>query len=893
MPRLQGIRRVLRLSRGRVDLGAIDDELRFHVECRIDELTANGMLEPEARALALEEFGDWAQHRGAVVAIDRHHSREQHMREVLESIAADARQAGRGLRRNPGFATVAVITLALGIGATTSVFSAVDGVLLRPLPYPEANRIVHVGERDLDETGRGGTTSYDNFADWQRSMRTLSALGIVGTWAPTLTGVGDAIRVRVARVSSGLFKVFHITPALGRAFEPSDNLEGSANVALVSYEFWQSRLHGDSSILGQTLALNFTPVRVVGVLPPGFRGPGRLARPIWTNYVNDTSDGRSGRSKDVYGLLAPGVSVVQAQAELTALSRRLAALYPKDDKGHVGVVDPLINLVVGDVRRPLYLLAGASLLVLLIACANLSNLLLERGLARRREIAMRTALGASRWRIARSLLTESALLALAGCVGGILIARGAVAALRAFGPAVFATRPPTINLAVLGATVIVGALTTVLVGLLPAWRLAPRDPQLALRDANARLTGRGAARTRTVLAVAQLALAVVLLSASLLVIKSFARMLSVDPGITTDHMLTMEITLPQAHYGGPRSTLFYQQLADRLRTMPGVRGVAFTSLVPLSGNFDTFGISKIAGEPERAGADAPYADRYVVSPAYFSVMGVRLLRGRLLDEQDRFDSPLVCLVDAVFARRVFGDKDPIGRRMELFERDGEPTGPNGQADHYATIVGVVSNVKTMGLDVESVGQVYTSNVQYPWRWSALLVHTTGDPLAFAPTVRRAVHDLDAEQPVDDIASLDGYLQDSLRARQFVLALLGAFAAAAVVLAAIGLYGVIAYGVSQRRREFGIRVALGAGRADIARRVLGEGARLAIVGSVLGIVGALALGKTMSSLLFEIGPRDAATLGIVATMLIAIAFAASLVPTRRATRVDPAEVLRDE
>src|SRR6185437_8822195 len=338
---------------------------------------------------------------------------------------------------------------------------------------------------------------------------------------------------------------------------------------------------------------------------------------------------------------------------------------------------------------------------------------------------------------------------------------------------------------------------------------------------------------------------------------------------------------------------FYQQLADRLRAMPGVRGVAFTSLVPLSGNFDTFGISKIAGEPERAGADAPYADRYVVSPSYFSVMGVRLLRGRLLDVQDRFDAPLVCLVDAVFARRVFGDKDPIGRRMELFEREGEPTGPNAQADHFATIVGVVSNVKTMGLDVESVGQVYTSDVQYPWRWSSLIVHTAGDPLAFTPTVRRVVHDLDAEQPVDDIASLGDYLRDSLRARQFVLALLGAFAAAAIVLAAIGLYGVIAYGVSQRRREFGIRIALGGGRRDIARRVLREGAQLALAGSALGILGALGLGKTMSSILFDISPRDTGTLAIVALMLIAIALAACLVPARRATRVDPAEVLREQ
>jgi predicted permease len=894
MPRLHGFRRVLRLSRQHIDLAAIDDELRFHVDCRVDELTAGGMSEADARAVALREFGDWGRHRGDVVAIDRQFSRELRMRELVESIGSDVRHAVRGLRHNPGFAAVAVITLALGIGATTSVFSAIDGVLLRPLPYTDQHRIVHVGERDLDKPGRGGTTSYDNFNDWRRATHSFAALGIVSTWAPTLTGRGDPVRVRVAFVSSELFDVFHVTPALGRRIAPSDNVNGAANVALVSYEFWRSRLGGDPGIVGQTLTLNFTPVRVVGVLPEGFRGPGRLARPVWMNFVNDTSEGRSGRSKDVYGLLKPGVTAAQAQAELTALSRQLAARYPKDDSGQIGIVDPLINVVVGDVRRPLYLLVGASLLVLLIACANLSNLLLERGMARRRELAVRAALGAARSRIARHLVTECAVLALAGCIGGVLIARGAVGTLRALGPAVFTTRPPAIDVVVLAATIGMGALTALLVGVLPALRLAPRDPQLALRDANARVAGAAATRTRTLLAVTQLALAVVLLSASLLVIKSFARMLRVDPGFRTSNMLTMEVTLPASRYGGTRSTIFYQQLGERLRAMPGVRGVAFTSLVPLSGNFDTFGITQVAGEPERGAADAPYADRYVVSPSYFTTMGVRLLRGRAFTDDDRYESPLVCLVDEVFARRLFGRADPIGRRVKLFRREAALGGlSQSNADEYATIVGVVANVRTMGLEATSPGQVYTSDVQYPWRWSALVVRTTGNPLALAPSVTHVVHELDAQQPVDDVASIEDYLHDSLRARRFTLSLLAAFAGAAIVLASVGLYGVIAYGVSQRRREFGIRIALGARRADIARRVLGDGARLAIVGSVLGIIGALAVGKAMSSLLFDVSPRDLATLAIVASALMAIALLACLVPARRATRVDPAVVLRDD
>ncbi|MFI5227965.1 MAG: ADOP family duplicated permease [Gemmatimonadales bacterium] len=894
MPRILGLRRIVRPREGRsgADLDEIDAELRFHLDCRVDELTAGGMSQTDARAVALREFGEVARYRHDVVAIDHRFSRETHMRELAESIWSDVQHAARGLRSQPGFAAVAVITLALGIAATTSVFSAVDGVLLRPLPYPEANRIMHVGERDLDRPSPGGTTSYDNFNDWRASTHSFSALGIVSTWAPTLTGHGDPVRARVARVSSELFDVFHVTPALGRRIEPRDNAVGAADVALLSYDLWRTRFGGDRNIVGQTIELNFTPARVVGVLPEGLRGPGRLDRPIWMNFVNDTSDGRSGRSKDVYGLLRPNATVRQAQGELTALSRQLALTYPKDDKGLTAVVDPLINIVVGDVERPLYMLVGASLLVLLIACANLSNLLLTRGLGRRREIAVRAALGASRARIARQLVTESAVLALAGCVAGVLIARVAVNVLRALGPAVFASRPPTIDGAVLAATVLVSAFTTLLVGLVPAFRLAPRNPQLALRDAGARVAGNTGTRTRTALAVTQLALAMVLLSTSLLVIKSFVRLLGVDPGIRTDHMLTMEITLPAARYDGKRSTLFYQQLADRLRAMPAVRDVAFTSLVPLSGNYDTFGITKIAGAPDRSGSDAAEADRFVVSPSYFHTEGVRLLRGRLLNDDDRFDSPLVCVVDEAFARRIFGTTNPIGRRMQLFQRAGERLGEfHPASDGYATIVGVVTHVQSLALDSYSPGQVYTSDVQYPWRWSAVLVHTVGDPLAFAPTVTRAVHELDPQQPVDDVASLDDYLRDSVRAHRFTLALLGAFAAAAILLAAIGLYGVVAYGASQRRREFGIRMALGAQRRDIARRVLSESARIALAGAVIGVAGALVAGQLVASLLFEVSPRDAGVLASVCAALLGVAIAASVVPARRATSVDAAEVMR--
>jgi putative ABC transport system permease protein len=882
MPRIPGLRRFFRADARRgADSTQIDDELRFHIECRVDELVVRGVPEAEARRMAHHDFGDWDRYRADVLTIDHQYAREVRMRELIESVASDLRHGWRTLRSQPAFTIVAVLTLALGIGATTAVFSAVNGVLLRPLPYLDADRIVHIGEREIGRSERGGTTSYENFADWQRLAHSFTTIGIVGTYAPTLTGHGDPFRLPVALVSAEMFDVFHVKPILGRGIVPADNLPSAPSVLVLDYDFWRTMFGGDASVIGQTVALNFVPAKVVGVLPQGFIGTGRMNRQAWSNFVNDTSNGRSGRSRDVYALLRPGVTVQQAQSEMSQISTQLEAMYPKADKGETAVVDRLVDVLVGDVRRPLVMLLGASLLVLLIACANLSNLLLSRGMSRRRELAVRVAVGADRPRIVRQLLTESLLLAAIGCVAGILVARLATSALAARAPQIFASRPPEIDLRVLLVATVMSVATAVLFGLVPALRIAPRDPQAALREAGSRVTG-GTGKTRTTLATAQLALAVILLSASALVVKSFARVLQVDPGIRPDHLLTMQITLPRARYDSSRSTIFYEALARRLGAMQGVRGVAFTSLVPFSGDFDRIGITKIAGEAERSGSDAAKGDRYVVSPSYFATMGVRLLRGRLPADEDRFGAPLVCVVDEVFARRVFGDRNAIGQRMNIPGRDG-----------YATIVGVVSHVKTYGLDVSSPGQIYMSNVQFPWRWSALIVRTTGDPLAVAPAATRAVHELDADQPVDDVNSMERLMASLLRARAFTLTLLGAFAIVAITLAVVGLYGVIAYGVTQRRREFGVRIALGAQRRQIARIVVGEGSRIAVAGIAIGILGAMGTTRLLSSLLFDVDPHDPGVLSAVVAGLVLVALLACIEPARRATRVDATEVLRGE
>jgi predicted permease len=885
MPRIPGLKRFFRLAdtRRQLDLSSIDDELRFHIDSRVDELTATGMREPDARTQAEREFGDWRRYYTDCVDIDSRHNRELHMRELLESVWSDLTHAARSLRSQPGFAVVAITTLALGIGATTSVFSAVDGVLLRPLPYVNANRIVHIGEQEISKPGRGVNTSFENYEDWTRRSTSFSALGIVNNASPTLTGRGDPERVQVARVSSGLFDVFGVRMHLGRPITASDNLRGANLVAVMRFDYWRSRFGGDSSIVGQSIMLNSVPALVVGVMQQGFSGPDRLDRPLWTNFISSPQDGRGGRSKEVYGLLRPGVTVAQAQAEMTRVAADLATLYPQENQGETVIVDPLATRATAAVARPLYMLLGASFVVLLIACANLSNLLLARGASRSREIAVRSALGAGRRRIARQLLTESLLLAALGATIGVAIAAAVSRLLVAFGPALFAARPPALSGSVLAASVGLSVLTAIAFGLLPAWRMAPRDPQSALRDAGARVVGTRAP-LRTSLAMTQLSLAVVLLSASALVVKSFARVLRVEPGIQRDHLLTVSLVLPFAGYDSLKSTLFYSQVAARLKQLPGIRDVATTSLVPFGGSYDRVGISQIAGEPDRIGAARANGDRYVVSPSYFSTMGVRLVRGRLLGETDRAESPTVCLVDEVFASRTFGTTDVIGRQMKI---------PGPSRPDFATIVGVVTHVKTYGLDTESPGQIYLTNEQFPWRWSLLVVRTTGDPMLATTNVTRVVHELDANQPVSSFATMDTLMSELLRGRRFILMLLSSFAVVAIALAAIGLYGVVAYGVSQRRREFGVRMALGAQRREIGRMILAEGGRIAAAGVLVGGLGALATGRFIAAFLFEVKAHDAGVFASVSVGLIAIALLACVVPAHRATTVDAAEVLRGD
>lgn len=875
---IPGLRRFFRIPDARSDL---DAEIAFHVEEHARDLIRRGMDPDAAMRSARAAFGDRDRYTAETLIIDREHEREARMTEWLDSLRTDVRYAVRGLRRAPAFTATAAVTLALGIGATVAVFGAVSGAILRPLPFVNADRIVHVGERQVKEPGMGGTTSSENAYDWQRMNRSFAALGLFSTFSMSLTGLQDPQRVEVANVTPGIFDVFHVTPALGRRILASDTVQGAPDVALVSWDFFQAKFGGDPAMVGRTVQMNFRPIQIIGVLPQGFRGPRLLDRPMWLNFTYDSSDGRGGRSKDVYALLKPGVTATQAQRDMDAISRELAARYPRYNKDATAQVDRLADVVYGDVRRPLLLLLGASALVLMIACANISNLLVVRGIGRSREIAVRAALGAGRARIARQMFVEAALLAAIGCGAGLALAVAALRLITALGPTVFALRPPVVDTRVLLFSVGAAAGCALIFGLAPAMRGAAVDLFGTLRSGGRGLAG-SSHRGRSALALAQLALALVLVTSSALVLKSFARVLAVDPGVATENRLYADIWLPRARYDSGRSTTFYAQLEQRLKAAPGVQDVAFTSQVPLSDYLDQISISEFGGRAPLSGGDMPTGDRYIVTPSWFKAMHVTLVRGRVLEPTDNVNAPPVAVVDERFARAAFGDANPIGQTMRI----------PGRSDQ-ATIVGVVKHVKTYGLDAESPGQIYIANAQYPWRWLAVVVHTQGDAAHFDATLARAVRDLDPDQPISNVSTMQHALDEHLRSRRFALTLLGAFAVVALVLAAVGLYGVIAYGVTQRRQELGVRAALGASSRAIAGMVLREGMTIVTIGALVGLVVSLATGRVLAALLFQVSPSDASVLLPAAATLALIALVACAIPARRAMRVNPVEVLRGD
>jgi len=805
----------------------------------------------------------------------------------------DLRYALRQLRKSPAFTAVAVLVIALGIGATTAIFSAVNPILFKPLPYPEPGRIMMIWEMRID--GSPLDVSFGSFHGLAERNRSFQELAVMKPWQPTMTSATEPERFEGQRVSAAYFRVLGVMPSLGRDLQASDDQFEGPNVVMLSDRLWRRRFGGDPTIVGRQITLDDNLYTVIGVMPRGFENVLAPAAELWAPLQYNPSlpwDGREwGHHLRMIGRLQPGVSSKQASSELAVIVHTLARIYAKGYDSSGGAPDGfLVNSLQSDVTRAvkpaLLAVLGAVMLVLMIAGVNVTNLLLARGMQRRGEFAMRAALGAARRRLVKQLLTESLLLAAIGGALGMLIAEGGVRALVALSPPGL----PRVNAIALDHPVFIFALgittlTGLIVGLVPALHASRSDPQMGLQQSSRRTAG-GYQSARGTLVVSEVALALVLLVSAGLLLRSLGRLVAIDPGFAGSHLLTMQIQESGHRFDDDKARdRFFTQALEAVRQVPGVTSAAFTSQLPLSGDFDSYGV-QFELKPDDNGEAA---FRYAVSPSYFETMHIPLLRGRLLNERDRAGAPVAILISESFAKRMFRGQDPIGQRVRA--------GPDrGQADRpWETIVGVVGDVKQTSLALNEPEAFYTTTTQWAWvdNVQSLVIRARGDAGALAPAIRSAIWSVDKDQPIVRVATMDSLLAQSEAERRFALILFEAFALVALVLAAIGMYGVLSGGVTERTREIGIRAALGASRGNILALVVRQGMTLAGLGIAIGLVGAAVASQALSTLLFGVSHLDPVTyLGVIA-LLLAVSATACWIPAWRAAQVDPAITLRAE
>ncbi|HEX8187723.1 MAG TPA: ABC transporter permease [Pyrinomonadaceae bacterium] len=807
----------------------------------------------------------------------------------MMTLLQDVRYAARTLSKSPGFTLVAVLALALGIGANTAIFSVVKAVLLSPLPYPDSERLVWVRESNPGAEIPDEPASAPNYNDWRTQAGSFEALAAYNDAALTLTGENaEPERVPAAVVSANFFQALGVAPALGRGFTPEEETAGRNRVAVISHGLWRRRFGASPKALGQTLTIAGNPYTVVGVTPPDFKTPVIEKQPqVWVPVVfNLAETARRSDYLSVIGRLKAGATAEQARAELSGVAARLAEQYPASNAGWGVTVAPLHEKVVGDVRSALWVLMGVVGFLLLISCANVANLLLARAAARRQEFAVRSALGARRGRIVRQFLTESVLLSLAGGALGLLLAAWGVELLVALsGGDIPRLDEAGLDARVLGFTFAVSLATGLFFGLLPALSASKADLAESLKEGGGRgpTAGRGSRRLRDSLVVAEIAVAVVMLAGAGLMIRSFLRIQAVDPGFRPENILTLDLALPRAKYKeNSQVTAFYDQLTARAAALPGVERAALVDALPLNGGSILSFV--IEGRPELPPEKVQDAEFIEVSPDFFDVMGIRLVRGERFTERDREGAPVAALVSETMARRYWPGEDPVGKRVNLGNPERSP---------WMTVVGVVSDVRRGGLDKEPYPQLYAPVAQLPTRGVTLVARTSGDPLAVVPAVRRELAALDRDLPLYNVRTMEQVLSDSISRRRFQMLLLAAFAGVGLLLAAVGIYGVISYSVAQRRHELGVRMALGARAADILKLVVGQGLGLTLAGVGLGLLGAFALTRVMSSLLYGVSATDPLTFACVSLALLGVALLACLVPARRATKVDPMIALRYE
>ncbi len=859
----------------------LDQDIRDHIERETQDNIECGMSPEEARYAALRKFGN--------VTRVKEETREVWSSVWLEQLLQDVRFGLRMLRKSPGFTAVAALTLALGIGANTYIFSVVDALLFRSLEFPDPGRIVALWERLPSAGVDRNELSPANFLDWQAQNHSFDHMAAISFWDANLGGVEQPEHLHGFLVTPDFFGAIEAQPMLGRAFLSEEGMPGKNHVAVLSYALWREHFTSDSAVLNKTVLLNGIQYTIVGVMGPNFSYPSGAQ--VWAAlaFSPEEKTSRAVHYLRCVAHLAAGTNLGQAQAEMSTIAFQLVQRYPETNTGRDANVLPLLENEVGQTRAPLIVMLAAVGLVLLIACANISNLLLERAASRQRETAIRTALGATRVRLIRQWLVESVLLGFLGGGLGILLAYLCLRVQVIRIPSEFARMIPgwdkiSVNTPVLLFTTIVSLGTGLIFGLLPALNASRLNVNDTLKESAASAGGGRRRLLRNVLIVSEVSLSLVLLATAGLMMKSFVRLEHVSPGFNPDKLLTMFVTLPEVKYTSKQQIAnFYEQLTERLQNLPGVQNAAAANIIPLGGMNSTSSI-RIEGRPEPKLGEGPEANFRTVTNSYFHAMQIPILRGREFTSQDSDKGQSVVAVNEAFAKRYWPGEDPVGKRVRF-------NGPVNR-EPWQTVVALVGNVRNQ-LDRPAPAEMYFPLRQQTQSTMALVVRTTTDPKSLVETVRAQVAALDRDLPVFEVMTMDDWRSVSVIAQRIGGTLMASFAGFALVLAAMGLFGVIAYAVTERTHEIGIRMALGAGRREVFRLVVGQGMLLALIGLLVGLPLALGMGRAVAGLLYGVAPNDFATFAAVAATLAGVALAACYFPARRAMRVDPVVALRNE
>jgi putative ABC transport system permease protein len=810
---------------------------------------------------------------------------------IIETLFQDIRLGLRMLRKSPGFTAVAILTLALGIGANTAIFSLVDGVLLQPLPYREPSRLTIVWEQD--DHSKPDNVGYATYLDWKAQNRSFQDLALYSSWQPILQ-TGEPEQLNGLRVTNNYFRTLGIHMEIGRDFLPEEDNAASLHVVILSHALWARKFNSDPNIVGKAIAMNATAYVVAGVLPTSYQSlmnqdPRGGTVEIWRVLGYDVSQPWACRTCHhlvAIGRLRPGVSFAEAKAEMDTISAALVKAYPKEYSASGVILTPLREQLLGEASTPLYILLGAVSFVLLVACANLANLLLARSAHREREIAMRTALGAGRGRIVQQLLVENCLLALLGAAVGLIPAYLTPRFLAAVGTGGLPRLDGVqLDWRVLTFTAFAALLTGIFSGLVPAYRLSKTEVNESLKKGARRSSSKASRVLHAMMVVSEVTLSLTLLIGAGLLLRSLAQLLMVSPGFDVTHVLTLRTSvLGQRFNDNNVLRQYFKDAVERLRALPGVQAAAAASQIPLGGNMDEYGFhpeGKINANPELDES----AERYCITPGFLATLRIPLFRGRDIAPTDISDSPGVILINETTAKRIWPTEDPLGKRVKV-----------GGLDHpWLTVIGVVGDVHHAGLDAAPTMQIYIPHAQWPFPDNDMtfVIRTTGPPSVLAPAARQAIHSLDSTQLLSRVMPLEDYVALSVQGRRFALILIGAFAAIALLLSMVGIYGVTAYSVAQRTREIGIRMALGAQGSEVMGLLLRQGMALIVAGVLLGIAASLGLTRFLASMLFDVRPTDPTTFALVVTLLIIVAALACWIPARRTMRVDPMVALRYE